>query len=441
MAAIRVGELRSLVRRGGVHRRVYADPDIFALEIERIFARTWLYVAHESQLREPGAFLRSRLAAEEVIVTRASDGAVHVLANRCAHRGARLCAIERGTAERFVCPYHAWSFRLDGTLEAVPHPSSYGKAFDVDDAANHLVRAPRVSGYRGFIFASLAPDGPPLDEHLGPLRAAIDNLIDRAPDGEVEIAGGGFRVAYRGNWKFHQENANDTIHPGIVHESSVEAGRQAALRDDAPDGNQTKLQLQSNGFTRREWDNLGLVGFDSGHAFMGGFYADGLLSPGAGDPVSTAYRECLVAARGEARMAEILGVDTFNNLIFPNISLNAQYQQIRVVHPIAPDRSVVHAQCFRLKGAPDAMFERAVHFLSTLNSPASMIFADDVEIFDRCSAGLADPHGGDWVNLSRGLDSDAARAEGGWASSGASELPMRAQFTAWLAHMTVGSNP
>jgi len=435
VAAISEHELRGLIEPGRVHRRVYTDPDVFALEMERIFARTWLYVAHESQLSAPGDFLRTRLGLDEVIVARDAGNAIHVVANRCAHRGARLCGADQGHADRFVCPYHAWSYRLDGTLDAVPHPSSYGTSFSLDDPANHLARAARVDRYRGFIFARLSADGPSLHDHLGPLREAIDNLIDRAPDDDVEIAGGGFRLEYRGNWKFHQENANDTIHPGIVHESSVDAGRQTALRDDAADRNQTKLQLESNGFTRREWDTLGLVGFPSGHAFMAGFYSSGVLSPMADDPISSAYRESLTATKGEARMKEILAINTFNNLIFPNVSVNAQYQQIRVVHPIAPDRAIVHAQCFRLKGAPEAMFERAVHFLGTLNSPASMIFADDVEIFGRCSAGLADAHGGDWVNTARGLESDEPHQDGGQVSGGASELPIRAQFAGWLAHM------
>ena len=84
----------------------------------------------------------------------------------------------------------------------------------------------------------------------------------------------------------------------------------------------------------------------------------------------------------------ILGMDRFNNLIWPNLNINAQYQQIRIVQPVAPDRTIVQAMCFRLGGAPEGIFHRAVRFLTNLSSPASMIFADDVEIFEKVQAGL-----------------------------------------------------
>src|SRR5262245_14812301 len=89
-------ELRNLVRPDHVHRRAYVDPAIFDLELERIFGRVWTYVAHESQLRKPGDFVRTRLAANEVLITRDEAGQIHALYNRCPHRGARICMVDRG---------------------------------------------------------------------------------------------------------------------------------------------------------------------------------------------------------------------------------------------------------------------------------------------------------------------------------------------------------
>ena len=137
-------EIRALVKPNGAHRSLYTDPAIFDLEMERIFHRTWIFVAHESQLRKPGDFVRSKLGRHEVVVVRSGDEKIHVLQNRCAHRGAQFCTAKRGNALSFVCPYHAWSYSTDGTLQGVPHRQSYPPSFKLDDPANHLFQAPRT---------------------------------------------------------------------------------------------------------------------------------------------------------------------------------------------------------------------------------------------------------------------------------------------------------
>jgi len=433
---IDTADLRSLVRPNGVHRRLYTDPAIFDLEMERIFGRCWLFLAHESQVKKPGDFIRTRMARDDVIVTRAQDGRVRALVNRCTHRGAQVCAAERGTAGGFACPYHAWTFGLDGTLNSVPHRQSMPPGFDIKDPRLALAQVPRIAIYRGFVFGSLAPEGESLADFLGPMASVIDNLVDRAPDGEIEQAGGIARQEYRGNWKLHHENANDTLHPSFVHESSVAAAR-SDKRDYATpayDDHQTHTQMLSNGFGLREWQGVGLTGLANGHTFMGGFYKSGVLAPGADDPVLREYRAKLIARHGEAKAAAILGEDRFNNLFYPNISINAQYQQLRIVQPLAVDRTRIVVMCFRLKGAPDALFHRAVRFLTNLNSPASMILADDVEIFERCQAGLSNPVP-EWLDHSRGLSTDRDAGGGRMESAGVSELPHRAQYAAWLRYM------
>jgi phenylpropionate dioxygenase-like ring-hydroxylating dioxygenase large terminal subunit len=429
--------LRDLVRPDRVHRRLYTDPGIFELEMERIFGRCWLFLAHESQIAAPGEFVRTRMGREDVIVARARDGRIHALVNRCTHRGAQICAAERGNAGGFACPYHAWTFGLDGALNSVPHRQSLPPSFDLKDPRLSLARAPRLESYRGFVFGSLAPEGESLGEFLGPMAAVIDNFVDRAPDGEIEQAGGIARQEYRGNWKLHHENANDTLHPGFVHESSVASARADRRDYTAPayDAHQTHTQLLSNGFGIREWQGLALTGYPSGHSYMGGFYKAGVLAPDRDDPAWQDYRAKLVARHGEEKTAAILAEDRFNNLLYPNVSLNAQYQQIRIVQPLAVDRTRVVAFCFRLKGAPDMLFHRAVRFLTNLSSPASMILSDDIEIFERVQSGLANA-APEWLDQSRGLATDRADNDGRVYSPGVSELPHRAQFGAWLRYMT-----
>ena len=245
-------DIRGLIRPDHVHRRAYADPQIFAMEQERIFGRLWIYVAHESQLKKPGDFIRTRLSKYEVLVTRHNDGEIYVLHNRCPHRGARLCMVDGGTSRTFSCPYHAWVFRPDGSLSSVPHPKSYPANFSITDPQNHMQRIANVQSYRGFVFANLSDNPPPLLDHLGPMTDVIDNLVDRAPDGEVEIADSSFSLEYGGNWKLHLENAADIFHPTFVHSSSVLPARKAPANASILDQDQTREMLLANGFGFKE---------------------------------------------------------------------------------------------------------------------------------------------------------------------------------------------
>jgi phenylpropionate dioxygenase-like ring-hydroxylating dioxygenase large terminal subunit len=427
-------EIRSLVRPDHVHRRAYADAAVFELEQERIFSKLWIYVAHESQLKLAGDFVRTRLAGFEVMVTRHSDGNIYVLQNRCPHRGARICMVERGNSKVFSCPYHAWAFRPDGTLQSVPHRKSYPADFSFDDPQNHMQRIGRVAIYRGFIFATLNDNPRPLAEHLGPMTDVIDNLVDRAPAGEVEIADSSFTMEYRGNWKLHLENAADIFHPSFVHSSSVAPARRAPANASILDQDQTREMLMANGLGYEEWEGIQLNGFAGGHVYMNNIYSKGVLTNQASDPVAARYRAALVERMGPERTAEVLGMNRFNNIIYPNLILNAQYQQMRVTIPIAVDRTMVRIHCFRLKGAPDEMFHRAVRFLSTLGSPASMIFSDDVEMLERCQQGLARDVG-PWIDISRGSGQET-KSPDGQLSGVASEMPMRIQFQAWVNYLT-----
>ena len=124
-----------------------------------------------------------------MVLTRHSDGQVHVIHNQCAHRGAMVVADNAGNAEEFVCCYHGWTYDTTGKLIRVPLKHGYPEHFDPENPAISMVRAPRVDNYRGFIFASLASDGPTLAEFLGYMTTSIDDMVDRAPDGELESRG------------------------------------------------------------------------------------------------------------------------------------------------------------------------------------------------------------------------------------------------------------
>ena len=207
-----------------VNRRIFRDEQLYRCEQEQIFARSWLYVGHESQLREVGDFLSAYMGETPVIVARAEDGKVHVSINSCAHRGVPVCRSDAGKAKRFVCPYHNWSYALDGSLVAVPQEKL---CQSIDKSQAGLPKVPRVEMYKGLIFASLNPDIEPLESYLGDMRFYLDCMFDRYPEG-VEVIGPAHKWKLKGNWKLPVENQlGDVGHGAYLHGSLLKNTPQA----------------------------------------------------------------------------------------------------------------------------------------------------------------------------------------------------------------------
>jgi phenylpropionate dioxygenase-like ring-hydroxylating dioxygenase large terminal subunit len=417
----------SLVRENTVHRAAYIDPAVFELEQERIFRRAWLYVAHESEVPRAGDYVLTRLGPDEVILVRGEEGGLSLLHNRCAHRGARIVSQPRGNARQLRCPYHAWSYRLDGSLIGVPLSEGYA----ADVRLPGLTAVARLASYRGFVFGSHCATGPSLPDFLGGLRSAFDNLVDRAPAGTVSRFGGSLTLEYRGNWKMFLENALDLVHPGFVHKSSVDAARASpeALNADALTQQGAQMFL-ANGMRANRWDDVPLHAFPGGHVYMGGFYRQGVIAPEREDPVFERYKKALIERHGAEKAAAVLAVDRFNNVVWPNVSLNARFGAMRIVRPIGVDRTVVEVICFRLDGAPEEMHELTLQFVNLAASPASLVASDDLEIFERCQRGLASG-ANEWIDMRRGALADQRQPDGSVTSGGTSELPIRHQFETW----------
>jgi apoptosis-inducing factor 3 len=218
---------------------VYTSREIYDREVERIFhGRTWNYVALAAEIPKPGDFKRSFAGPTPVVVARGPDGTIHVIENRCAHRGAEFCRPYRGHAKEFVCPYHQWTYDLTGRLVGVPFRRGAGgeggmpSSFRLED---HGVRALSVTERGGVVFASFASDMEPLEDYLGPeIVADFDATFDGRP---LKILGY-YRNTVPANWKMYHENLKDPYHATLLHSYLVTfgllvAGNKSAMVADA----------------------------------------------------------------------------------------------------------------------------------------------------------------------------------------------------------------
>lgn len=425
--------VRALVRPHSVHRDLYISAELFALEQENFFANTWNYVGHASQIPKPGDYITVEIAGRPLIAVRHTDGSVRVLMNRCAHKGSRLVSEACGnTGKFFRCPYHAWTFKTDGSLLAIPLKNGYeGTQLHQCDSAKGVVAVRHVRLYRGFIFAKLSDAGPDFESYFGESLSSIDNMADRSPEGELEVAGGCLRYIHQCNWKMFIENLNDTMHPMVAHESS--AGTAKTMWADKPaDAPKPMAVEQFVPFMSdyKFFEDMGVRVFDNGHSFTGvNFSIHSKYSAIAG------YDEAMAAAYGDERAREILGLSRHNTVYYPTLTIKGAIQAIRVIRPLAVDRTLVESWTFRLKGAPPEMLQRTCMYTRLINSPFSVVGHDDLHAYRGIQEGLR-ASGNDWVSLHRDYQ-EAEIGKPDVTAKGTSEIPMRNQYRAWARYMTL----
>ena len=200
-------------------------------QLQNLFPRAWLFVGHASQVPNSGDYFSSWMGSDPVLLTRDDKGEVHVLLNSCRHRGMKVVRYDEGNTMQFTCPYHAWSYSIDGSLvdvpgdlHGVPHMKSAYQGL-LDKAKWGLVRAPRVHNYKGLVFANWDPEAPDFDEYVGEFHWWLDNLADAFDGTEAgtEVFHGVLKWRIKSNWKFVSENfLGDTYHGASTH-ASVEA--------------------------------------------------------------------------------------------------------------------------------------------------------------------------------------------------------------------------
>jgi len=203
--------------KGLVPVNIFANADVFDAEMERIFAKSWVFLGFEAEIPDKGDFMQRRIGRDSVIVTRDGKGDIHVLANFCRHRGTKLCQTDVGNQSHFRCPYHGWVFKNNGDWIGAPDKSKAYKGLDPKDWG--LLKAPHVDSFLGMIFASLDPDAPTLMDYLGGAAWFMRGIMDLHPGG-MSPMGPPDRYKVRGDWKTGAENfGGDGYHVGVAHGS------------------------------------------------------------------------------------------------------------------------------------------------------------------------------------------------------------------------------
>jgi phenylpropionate dioxygenase-like ring-hydroxylating dioxygenase large terminal subunit len=342
---------------GVISAKAYCDPGIYALELERVFNRCWLFICHEQHILRPGDFFATYMAEDPVIAVRQNDGSVRVFLNQCRHRGMKVCRTDCGNAKAFNCTYHGWAYNISGDLLSVPdEENACGPGFE--KARWGLRQTPLVEEYKGLIFATWNESAPNLREYLGDVAGYLDRFIDRA--GGTKPVGGMFKWVVPCNWKFAAEQfASDMVHARTSHASIFIAS-----------GSRNVTTFPSGQFSERR----------SGHG-TGFFLApEGELVPVSSTGLNVQGFDPMPRLRQRAAHNPWSTRMVVQHLtVFPNFSIISNSDSMRVWHPRGPNEIEVWAFTVIEADATKEEFEQ--HRLQSLRtfSPAGTFEQEDGE--------------------------------------------------------------
>jgi len=281
-------------------RRYYVAPEVLAAEFEQIFMRRWLCVGREDQIREPGQYFLQQIGPESIIVLRDRGGIVRAYYNVCRHRGTRLCEAHAGRfSETIQCPYHAWTYSLDGRLIGAPSSADI-EGFSKSDYPLHSVW---IESWEGFLFINLAEEPEAFSEAYQPLigRFSRFNLPKLAVARTIEYE-------VRANWKLLFQNYSECYHCGPVHPPLAKLTPPTSGENDLIEG-----------------------------PFTGGFMV-----------INEDHQSLTMSGRSCGLMVGDLPEEDLNRVyyyaIFPNmlLSLHPDYVMFHTLWPEAPDRTRIY---------------------------------------------------------------------------------------------------
>ncbi|RLL44827.1 aromatic ring-hydroxylating dioxygenase subunit alpha [Oceanobacillus piezotolerans] len=389
-----------------VHRSVFTEREILARERAEIFNKCWLFIGHESELKELGDYKRKKVGGRNLLFVRSQDGEIRALYNTCPHRGALVCRENEGNSRVFRCFYHAWSFTNDGNLVGMPGKDGFPEDFNAEGTKN-MKAVKRVESYRGFVFVNFDDHAISLDEYLGNAKEYIDLVADQS-DAGLEVLGGVQQYSVRANWKLLAENSVDLYHGMPTHKTYFDIKQEQ-------DPNLKRVRLEGHG---RELGN--------GHGVME------YVAPW-GRPIAQwtpIWDEKLkedmekIKARlkekyGEERAERITNYNR-NILIFPNLVINdIMAVTARTFYPTSPGYMEVTGYALAPVGEPeDHRLARNNNFLEFLG-PGGFATPDDNEALELCQEAYTNNSEVEWNDISKGM----IREENAMATD---ELQMRA---------------
>jgi len=360
-------------KNGFIDRSIFVDEEIYQQEMEQVFARSWLFVGHESQIPNAGDFIQTTMGEDPVVVTRAADRSIHVLLNSCRHRGNSVTRANLGNCTSFMCAYHGWTYDLKGELIAIPgFKELYHEDLDMKEWG--LISCPNVESFHGLIFANWDTAAPTLLEYMGEYAWFLETRVNPTGNGS-ELNGGIFKWTMDHNWKFAAENfVGDGYHAAISHKSATMVGHRGL---NVGGGLQIQQTNDLARFQRQASPNTFRMATKYGHG--AGLQlrdndapAVGLDDTGPLAEYSRERYEKLVQLQGKNR-AKLSGF----NAMFPNFSINSSADQIHVWHPRGPRETESWVYVLVDRGAPQDVKlqlarEAARHF-----GPSGLFEQDD----------------------------------------------------------------
>lgn len=426
-------QINALIRPGQVHRDVYISEEIYRLEMRHLFANTWVFVGHDSQTPNKGDYITTQVGDQPVIMVRHTDNNIHVLYNRCPHKGTKIAIDRQGnTGKFFRCPYHAWSFKTDGCLLAIPLKKGYeGTGLAERENGKGMKPVGAVHNHRGFVFARLAETGISFDDFFGDSLSSLDNMVDRSPEGRLEVSGPPLRYMHQCNWKMLVENQTDTCHPMVAHESSAGTAVRIFKEMGEPQPRPPAMQIIAPFMSPYEFfEDMGIRTWPNGHGHTGvnmSIHSNYDAIPG--------YFEAMCEAYGEERAKAVLNENRHNTVYFPNIMVKAPLAQLRNFIPLGANKTLVESYVYHPVGAPKQLSEMSAMYNRMINAPTSIVGHDDLEMYERAQEGLH-AQGMEWVEVSR-LHTGPEDFDEEAVENGTTERQMRNQFHAWAKFMTV----
>ena len=383
MATVRAGRyLGGLVDsdRGLISREIFVSDWVYEEELEKVFARSWLFVGHESQIPERGDFFVSRMGEESVILCRDGERNVHVFLNSCRHRGMKVCRYDEGNAPVFSCPYHGWSYATNGDLVGVPY---FKQAYreQLDKSQWGLIEVPQLANYKGAIFACWDPEAPSFEDYMGDMFLYLDPFLDSVDgkEGGTEVYGGVQKWTIPTNWKFAAENTHDYYH-GISHRSADLAGispsgkgrgEAAGTVGSGTQGQAYRIQLAlpgGHGTVRQMPPGDDLPTYRSLYPHL---------------PIVEDYFRKAHEVRNE-RLGKLARLRTGTALVFPNAFFHGN-RTLAVWHPKAALLTEAWRWYFIDKDAPQEVKDAVLHYYLRYSGPGGLTEQDDMENWNYAS--------------------------------------------------------